>query len=95
MSVPAYTDFNLHDITDPEDEAPEESLDLNQTIGSQNFMAGNRWFLTRRLWGVANQRTHFHYGLFTTMRQAVLATRASRSNSGTRLNSCPRSSRTR
>jgi hypothetical protein len=73
MNVPAYTDFKLHDITDAEDEAAKEPLDMNQAVGSPKFMAGNRRFLTRRLWGVANQRTHFHHGLFTTMRQAVLA----------------------
>ena len=73
MHVPAYTDFKLHDITDPADEEAAEPLDMNQRSGSVKFLAGNRRFLTRRLWGAASQPTHFHHGLFTTLRQAVLA----------------------
>jgi hypothetical protein len=73
VHVPAYTDFKLHDITDPADEAAGEPLDMNQPVGSPKFLAGNRTFLTRRLWGVASQPTHFHHGQFTTMREAVLA----------------------
>ena len=37
------------------------------------FVKGNRKFLTKRLWGAANEPPYFHHGLFTTMRQAVLA----------------------
>jgi CxxC motif-containing protein (DUF1111 family) len=73
ISVPAYTDFKLHDITDPADRFAHEPLDMNQPARSPSFTAGNRKFLTRRLWGVANQPPYFHHGLFTTMRQAVLA----------------------
>ena len=73
MNVPAYTDFKLHDITDPDDETGSEPLDMNQLVGSPKFLAGNREFLTRRLWGAANEPPYFHHGLFTTMRQAVLA----------------------
>jgi len=73
IRVPAYTDFKLHDITDPKDDTAKEPLDVNQPVLSAQFVAGNRKFLTRRLWGVASQPTHFHHGLFTTMRQAVLA----------------------
>jgi hypothetical protein len=73
VRVPAYTDFKLHDITDPADEAAKEPLDMNQPVGSPTFVAGNRMFLTRRLWGVASQPTHFHNGLFTTLRESVLA----------------------
>jgi Di-haem oxidoreductase, putative peroxidase len=32
-----------------------------------------RRFLTRPLWGAASHASHFHHGLFTTMRQALLA----------------------
>jgi cytochrome c peroxidase len=46
---------------------------MNQKVGSAQFAAGNRMFLTRRLWGAANEPPFFHHGLFTTMRQAVLA----------------------
>src|SRR5207245_452246 len=34
---------------------------------------GNRRFLTKRLWGAANEPPYYHHGLFTTMRQAILA----------------------
>jgi hypothetical protein len=73
MLVPAYTDFKLHDITDSTDEEAKEPLDGNQPPGSPRFVAGNRKFLTRRLWDAANQPPYFHHGLFSTMRQAVLA----------------------
>ena len=71
--VPAYTDFKLHDITDPADASAAEPLDMNQPATSPRLNAGNRRFLTKRLWGVGNQSPYFHHGLFTTMRQAVLA----------------------
>jgi len=73
IQVPAYTDFKLHDITDPADPTAAEPLDINESPGSSKFAAGNRKFLTRRLWGVGNQATHFHHGLFTSLTQAVLA----------------------
>ena len=73
IDVPAFTDFKLHDITDPADELAKEPLDLNQPLGSLKFLAGNRRFLTRRLWGVANQPPYFHDGRFTTLKEAVLA----------------------
>jgi CxxC motif-containing protein (DUF1111 family) len=71
--VPAYTDFKLHDISDPVDSLAQDALDMNQIAGSPKFTAGNRKFLTRRLWGVANEPPYFHDGRFSTMRQAVLA----------------------
>jgi hypothetical protein len=69
--VPAYTDFKLHDISDPAD--PGEPLDQNQTPWTPKFRQGNRRFLTRRLWGSANEPPFFHHGLYTTLRQSVLA----------------------
>ncbi len=69
--VPAYTDFKLHDITDPSE--PGEPLDQNQTSWTPKFQQGNRRFLTKRLWGSANEPPFFHHGLFTTLRRAVLA----------------------
>ena len=71
--VPIYTDFKLHDITDPADDDAAEPLDMNQPVWSAKFAAGNRKFLTKRLWGCANEPPYFHHGLFTTLRQAVLA----------------------
>ena len=48
-------------------------LDQNQPMWSSKFRRGNRRFLTTRLWGVANQPPFFHHGLFTTLRESVLA----------------------
>jgi CxxC motif-containing protein (DUF1111 family) len=72
IQVPAYTDFKLHDLGDSEALA-RDALDMNQPSSSPSFTSGNRKFLTRRLWGAANEPPYFHHGLFTTMRQAVLA----------------------
>lgn len=69
--VSAFTDFKLHDITDPSESG--EPLDQNQTPWTKKFRQGNRRFLTRRLWGAANEPPFFHHGLFTTLRRAVLA----------------------
>jgi hypothetical protein len=71
--VPAYTDFKLHDITDPDDAEAAETIDMNQSLVSPKLRGGNRRFVTRRLWGAANEPPYFHHGKFTTMRQAVLA----------------------
>jgi hypothetical protein len=70
IAVPAYTDFKLHDVCNPEDGEP---LDMNQSVWSPKFKQGNRYFLTKRLWGAANMPNHFHNGMYTTMRGAVLA----------------------
>lgn len=72
MPVPAYTDFKLHDISGDADDMPAEALDMNWPVWAPKFAVGNRRFLTRRLWGVANSGPYFHHGMFTTMRQAVL-----------------------
>ena len=73
IEVPAYTDFKLHDITDPADSSAAEPLDMNRPAGTPRAGAGNRRFLTKRLWGVGNQSPYFHHGLFTTMREAILS----------------------
>jgi cytochrome c peroxidase len=69
--VEAYTDFKLHNICAPDD--PGEPLDMNQNPWSSKFKKGNCYFLTRRLWGAANEPPYFHHGLFTTMRHSILA----------------------
>jgi cytochrome c peroxidase len=68
--VEAYTDFKLHDICEAGDEEP---LDMNQSQWSKKLKEGNCRFLTKRLWGAANEPPFFHHGLFTTLRQSVLA----------------------
>ena len=71
--VPAFTDLKLHDITSGPDDPNAEPLDQNQPTGSEAFFAGNRKFLTRKLWGVGNSGPYMHHGKFTTMREAILA----------------------
>jgi cytochrome c peroxidase len=68
--VEAYTDFKLHNICEPGESEP---LDMNQSQWSKKFAEGNCAFLTKRLWGAANEAPFFHHGLFTTLRQSVLA----------------------
>ncbi len=68
--VPAFTDFRVHDITDPDDPEP---LDMNWGTWSKGFQQGNRQFLTKRLWGFYNEAPYFHHGLYMTARQAILA----------------------
>src|SRR5262245_8877187 len=68
--VEAYTDFKLHSICEPGEAEP---LDMNQPQWSEKLRQGNCRFLTKRLWGAANQKPYFHHGLFTTIRQSVLA----------------------
>ena len=68
--VEAYTDFKLHDICDSGEKEP---LDQNQSQWSKKLAEGNCRFLTKRLWGAANEPPYFHHGLFTTLRRSVLA----------------------
>jgi hypothetical protein len=71
--VAAYTDFKLHDITaGAEDRVNREELDMNHGTWSAKFKQGNQKFLTKRLWGAANEPPFFHHGLFTTLRQSIL-----------------------
>lgn len=71
--VPAYTDFKLHDITAGAGDPNAEPLDMNFGTWAVNFGKGNRRFLTKRLWGAANEPPFFHHGLYTTLRESVLA----------------------
>jgi cytochrome c peroxidase len=73
IQVPAFTDLKIHDITAGPGDPNREPLDQNQPAGSPAFFAGNGKFLTRKLWGIANQHPFMHHGQFTTMREAVLA----------------------
>jgi hypothetical protein len=71
--VPAFTDLKLHDITDGPDDPNREPVDMNEPAGSLAFFKGNSKFLTRKLWGTANEPPYFHHGMYTTLREAVLA----------------------
>jgi cytochrome c peroxidase len=71
--VPAFTDLKLHDITTGPGDSNEEAININAPSGSTEFLAGNRRFLTKKLWGAANERPYFHHGQFTTLREATLA----------------------
>jgi hypothetical protein len=71
--VPAYTDLKLHDITTGPGDPSEEAININVPSGSTEFLHGNRRFLTKKLWGAANERPYFHHGQFTTLREATLA----------------------
>lgn len=74
IDVPAYTDLKVHNITtDLPDDPNHEPLDMNQPAGSGGFFAGNNRFITRKLWGIANQHSFGHHGQYTTMREVVLA----------------------
>lgn len=73
VHVAAYTDFKLHDICDGPTDPNIEPLDMQEPPGSAGFFAGNRKFITRRLWGCANEPPYFHHGKFTTLREAVLS----------------------
>jgi CxxC motif-containing protein (DUF1111 family) len=73
--VPAFTDLKLHDITSGPDDPNREPLDMqkNPLTETAAFFAGNSRFITKKLWGVANEPPFFHHGQFTTLREAVLA----------------------
>lgn len=71
VMVPAYMDFKVHDITTGPNDPNAEPLNQNRTPGSAAFIAGNRRFLTRHLWGLYNSGPFMHHGKFTTMREAI------------------------
>jgi hypothetical protein len=71
--VPAFTDLRLHDICDGPNDPNIEPIDMHAPAGSPAFFAGNRRFITRKLWGTANEAPYFHHGQYTTLREAVLA----------------------
>ena len=72
VSVPAFTDLKLHDMCNGPDDPNREPLDMQQAVGSPAFFAGNCRFLTKKLWGAANEPPFFHHGKFTTMREAIM-----------------------
>lgn len=70
--VPAFTDLRLHDICDGPGDPNIEPIDMHAPAGSPAFFGGNRRFITRKLWGTANEAPYFHHGQYTTLREAVL-----------------------
>ena len=73
VHVPAFTDLKLHNITSGPTDPNCEPLNMDRAAGSMGFFAGNCQFITRKLWGIANQHPFGHHGLYTTMREATLA----------------------
>jgi CxxC motif-containing protein (DUF1111 family) len=73
VHVPAFTDLKLHDICGGPDDPNGEPLDMQQAAGTSAFFGGNRKFITKKLWGAANEGPFFHHGRFTTLREAVEA----------------------
>jgi hypothetical protein len=73
IHVPAFTDLKVHDITNGLGDSNCEPLNMNRAAGTMGFFAGNCQFITRKLWGIANQHPFGHHGLYTTMREATLA----------------------
>jgi hypothetical protein len=73
VHVPAFTDLKLHDVTCGPGDPNIEPLDMQMSPRSERFRSGNARFLTRKLWGTGNEPPFFHHGLFTTLREAVLA----------------------
>lgn len=74
VNVPAYTDLKIHNMSNSSYPADPncEPLDQNQPAGSTGFFAGNCSFITRKLWGIANQHSFGHHGQFTTIRDAIV-----------------------
>jgi len=73
LQVWAFTDLKLHDITSGSNDPNREELNMHAPAGSAAFFAGNSRFLTKKLWGSANEPPYFHHGMFTTMREAIEA----------------------
>lgn len=71
--VPAFTDLKLHDITDGDEDPNREPLNMHFPAGSAEFFEGNSRFLTKKLWGAANEPPFFHHGKFVTLRESILA----------------------
>ncbi|MFO0984331.1 MAG: di-heme oxidoredictase family protein [Planctomycetota bacterium] len=73
VNVPAFTDLKLHDITSGDTDPNREPLNMQWPPSDPRFFQGNKRFLTRKLWGCANEPPFFHHGQYTTLRQAVEA----------------------
>lgn len=83
VDVPAFTDLKLHDITSGPNDPNCDPIDMQESASTPQagaeptanpkFFAGTCKFLTKKLWGAANEPPFFHHGKFTTLREAILA----------------------
>ena len=73
VHVPLFSDLKLHDITSGPGDPNREPLNMHQPLGSVAFFAGNSRFVTKKLWGAANEPPYFHHGQYTTLRDAIQA----------------------
>jgi hypothetical protein len=73
VHVPAFTDLKLHDLCTGATDPNRESLNMQFPPTDSRFFGGNTQFITKKLWGCANEPPFFHHGQFTTLRQSVLA----------------------
>jgi hypothetical protein len=72
VRVPAFTDLKLHDIMTGDPAFHPEALRMQAPAGSPAFFAGNTQFLTRKLWGAANEPPYGVHGQYTTMRESIM-----------------------
>jgi CxxC motif-containing protein (DUF1111 family) len=73
VHVPLFSDLKQHDITSGLGDPNREPLNMHQPPGSLAFFAGNSRFVTKKLWGAANEPPYFHHGQYTTLRDAIQA----------------------
>ncbi len=69
--VPCFTDFRLHDITSGIADPNQEPLDMHKSGAA--LLDGNARFITRKLWGCANEPPYYHHGQYSTLREAIEA----------------------
>jgi hypothetical protein len=69
--VPAFTDLKLHNICTGPKDPNGETLNQNLAPTLPGFFGGSEYFLTRKLWGLANSGPFLHHGKFTTIREAI------------------------
>jgi hypothetical protein len=73
VHVPAFTDLKLHDITTGPSDPNCQPINQRHPAGSAPFFTPNCKFLTKKLWGSANEPPFFNHGQFVTLREAVMA----------------------
>ena len=72
IMVPVFTDFRLHSLTPYfPNKLVAEPLNQMARAGTEQFSNGNSMFVTKKLWGAANEKPFFSHGMFTTFREAI------------------------